>query len=81
MPPVVLVEDNGPIDVSKLTPKAVPQARKHWLTVEWLPKYCTRNERTSRSSGMISRRTSSGNHTFAHADALDCAIQTQPWLP
>ena len=36
--PVVLVEDNGPIHVSKLTRKAL-QARKHWLTVEWLPKY------------------------------------------
>ena len=38
MKPVVLVEDNGPIHVSKLTLKAL-EARKHWLTVEWLPKY------------------------------------------
>ena len=36
--PVVLVEDNGPIHVSKITLKAL-EARKHWLTVEWLPKY------------------------------------------
>ena len=36
--PVVLVEDNGPIHVSKLTSKALA-ARQHWLTVEWLPKY------------------------------------------
>jgi transposase len=36
--PVVLVEDNGPIHVSKLTLKAL-EARSHWLTVEWLPKY------------------------------------------
>jgi transposase len=36
--PVVLVEDNGPIHVSKLT-KAALAARSHWLTVEWLPKY------------------------------------------
>ena len=36
--PVVLVEDNGPIHVSKLTGKAL-EARKHWLFVEWLPKY------------------------------------------
>ena len=36
--PVVLVEDNGPVHVSKLTLKAI-EARKHWLTVEWLPKY------------------------------------------
>jgi hypothetical protein len=36
--PVVLVEDNGPIHVSKLARAAI-EARKHWLTVEWLPKY------------------------------------------
>jgi transposase len=38
MTPVVLVEDNGPIHVSKLSLAAL-EARKHWLTVEWLPKY------------------------------------------
>ena len=31
--PVVLVEHNGPIHVSKLTLKAI-EVRKHWLTVE-----------------------------------------------
>jgi transposase len=36
--PVVLVEDNGPIHVSKITLAAL-DTRKHWLTVEWLPKY------------------------------------------
>lgn len=36
--PVVLVEDNGPIHVSKLSLAALA-ARSHWLTVEWLPKY------------------------------------------
>ena len=36
--PVVLVEDNGPIHLSKLTLAAL-ETRKHWLTVEWLPKY------------------------------------------
>ena len=36
--PVVLVEDNGPIHVSKIA-RAALDARKHWLTVEWLPKY------------------------------------------
>ena len=36
--PVVLVEDNGPIHVRKITLAAL-DARKHWLTVEWLPKY------------------------------------------
>lgn len=36
--PVVLVEDNGPIHTSKATRNAL-EARAHWLTVEWLPKY------------------------------------------
>jgi hypothetical protein len=36
--PVVLVEDNGPIHVSKLS-RAALAARAPWLTVEWLPKY------------------------------------------
>jgi transposase len=36
--PVVLVEDNGPIHVGKLSLAALA-ARAHWLTVEWLPKY------------------------------------------
>jgi len=36
--PVVLVEDNGPIHLSKLSLAAL-HARAHWLTVEWLPKY------------------------------------------
>jgi DDE superfamily endonuclease len=36
--PVVLVEDNGPIHVSKLSLAALA-TRAHWLTVEWLPKY------------------------------------------
>ena len=36
--PVVLIEDNGPIHVSKASLAAL-EARRHWLTVEWLPKY------------------------------------------
>ncbi len=36
--PVVLVEDNGPIHASRLSQAAL-EARRHWLTVEWLPKY------------------------------------------
>jgi hypothetical protein len=35
--PVVLVEDNGPIHVSKFS-RAALAARAHWLTVEWLHK-------------------------------------------
>ena len=36
--PVVLVEDNGPIHVSKVS-RAALTTRANWLTVEWLPKY------------------------------------------
>jgi transposase len=36
--PVELVEDNGPIHVSKLS-RAALAAGAHWLTVEWPPKY------------------------------------------
>jgi hypothetical protein len=36
--PVVLVEDNGPIHVSKHSRTALA-ARAHQLIVEWLPKY------------------------------------------
>lgn len=36
--PVVIVEDNGPIHASKLS-RAALDTRKHWLRVEWLPKY------------------------------------------
>lgn len=36
--PVVIVLDNGPIHVSKATTAAL-DARAHWLTAEWLPKY------------------------------------------
>ena len=36
--PVVLVEDNGPIHTSKAARAAI-EARQHWLTIEWLPKY------------------------------------------
>jgi hypothetical protein len=32
--PVVMVEDNGPIHVSKFS-RAALAARAHWLTVEW----------------------------------------------
>jgi len=36
--PTVIVLDNGPIHTSKASLAAL-QARDHWLTVEWLPKY------------------------------------------
>jgi len=36
--PVVIVLDNGPIHTSKAS-RAALDARRHWLTVEWLPRY------------------------------------------
>ncbi|WP_246737109.1 MULTISPECIES: IS630 family transposase [Methylobacterium] len=36
--PVVLVLDNGPIHTSKAS-RAALDARRHWLIVEWLPRY------------------------------------------
>jgi len=70
--PVVLVEDNGPIHVSKMTLAAL-NARKHWLTVEWLPKY-------SPELNDIETvwRDLKGHHlahqTFTDVEALDCEI-------
>ncbi len=55
--PVVLVQDNAPIHVSKLSLAALA-ARSHWLTVEWLPKYAP-SSTTSKSSGATSRRITS----------------------
>ena len=34
--PIVLVLDNGPIHISKVSRAALAE-RAHWLTVEWLP--------------------------------------------
>lgn len=35
---VVIVVDNGPVHTSRMS-RAALEARKHWLSVEWLPKY------------------------------------------
>ena len=70
--PVVLVEDNGPIHVSKLTLKAI-EARKHWLTVEWLPKYAPElNDIEVVWHDLKAHHLA--HQTFADADALDRAI-------
>ena len=45
--PIVLVLDNGPIYTSKAT-RAALEARAHWLTIEWLPKICSRAQRYRR---------------------------------
>lgn len=70
--PVVLVEDNGPIHTSKQTRKAL-EARAHWLTVEWLPKYAPELNDIE-----LVWRDLKAHHlahqTFADPDALDHAI-------
>ena len=70
--PVVLVEDNEPIHVSKLTLKAI-EARKHWLTVEWLAEYAPElNDIEVVWHDLKARHLA--HQTFADADALDRAI-------
>ena len=72
--PVVLVEDNGPIHVSKLS-RAALATRSHWLTVEWLPKYAPELNDIE-----LVWRDLKAHHlahqTFADATALDQAIRT-----
>ena len=69
---MVLVEDNGPIHVSKLSLAALA-ARSHWLTVEWLPKYAPELNDIE-----LVWRDLKAHHlahqTFADADALNKAI-------
>jgi DDE superfamily endonuclease len=70
--PVVLVEDNGPIHLSKLSLAALA-ARSHWLTVEWLPKYAPElNDIEVVWRGLKAYHLA--HQTFTHVDALDQAI-------
>ncbi len=70
--PVVLVEDNGPIHVSKIT-LAEFDARKHWLTVEWLPKYSPElNDIEAVWHDLKAHHLA--HQTFADAEALDREI-------
>jgi len=72
--PVVLVEDNGPIHVSKLT-RAALDVRKHWLKVEWLPKYAPElNDIEVVWHDLKAHHLA--HQTFADAAALDRAIHT-----
>jgi transposase len=72
--PVVLVEDNGPIHVSKIT-RAALAARQHWLTVEWLPKYAPELNDIE-----VVWRDLKAHHlahqTFTDAETLDSEIHT-----
>lgn len=70
--PVVLVEDNGPIHVSRLTWSAL-DARKHWLRVEWLPKYAPElNDIEVVWHDLKAHHLA--HHTFGNVEALDRAV-------
>jgi len=70
--PVVLVEDNGPIHTSKIA-RAALNARAHWLTVEWLPKYAPElNDIEVVWHDLKAHHLA--HQTFADTDDLDRAI-------
>ena len=69
--PVTLVLDNGPIHTSKASRAAL--AERHWLTLEWLPKYAPELNDIERSWGDLKRHFLA-HQTFADADHLDRAI-------
>ncbi len=71
--PVVIVLDNGPIHVGKATKKAL-EARAHWLTVEWLPKYAPELNEIERSWRDL-KAHHLAHKTFANEGELENAIQ------
>ena len=70
--PVVIVLDNGPIHTSKATLAALV-ARKHWLTVEWLPKYAPELNDIERVWRDL-KAHHLAHQTFTDAETLDAAI-------
>lgn len=70
--PVVIVLDNGPIHTSKATLAALA-ARKHWLTVEWLPKYAPELNDIERAWRDL-KAHHLAHQTFTDAETLDAAI-------
>jgi transposase len=69
--PVILVLDNGPIHISKLTTAALD--KRPWLTVEWLPKYAPELNDIERSWRDLKRHFLA-HQTFRSVDELDAAI-------
>jgi transposase len=74
MKPVVMVEDNGPIHVSKITLAALAM-RQHWLTVEWLPKYAPELNDIEVVWHDL-KALHLAHQTFTDADALDHEIHS-----
>ena len=70
--PVVIVLDNGPTHVSKASRKAL-EARAHWLTVEWLPKYALEINDIERSWRDL-KAHHLAHQTFADEAELETAI-------
>lgn len=71
--PVVLVLDNGPIHVSKLSTAAL--ASRSWLSVEWLPKYAPELNDIERDWRHLKRHYLA-NQVFCGLDDLDARIHT-----
>lgn len=69
--PVVLVLDNGPIHVSKLSRAALD--KRPWLTVEWLPKYAPELNDIERSWRDLKRHFLA-HQTFRSVEELDTAV-------
>jgi transposase len=70
--PVVIVLDNGPIHTSKAALAALV-ARKHWLTVEWLPKYAPELNDIERAWRDL-KAHHLAHQTFTDAETLDAVI-------
>jgi hypothetical protein len=70
--PSVIVLDNGPIHTSKAS-LAQLQARSHWLTVEWLPKYAPELNDIEIVWGQM-KKGQLAHQTFSSAEDLDRAI-------
>ena len=71
MLPVVLVLDNGPIHISKLTRAAL--AARPWLTIEWLPKYAPELNDIERSWRDLKRHFLA-HRTFQSVEHLEVAV-------
>lgn len=70
--PAVLVLDNGPVHASKAASQALDE-RKHWPTVEWLPKYAPELHGIEPVWKSL-KGTELAHRTFADTDDLDRAI-------
>ncbi len=72
--PVVLVLDNGPIHISKLTTQALAE-RQPWLTIEWLPTYAPELNDIERVWRDL-KRHHRAHRRFADANQLERDIQS-----